>query len=411
MSAIMTSMQGEEGVGLKSVTYLRCHMISDDTILTDRDKNSHFAHRSYPYAWKPKTLNLDTRPVTASQRAGAAFRARPSAPARPSSQPKKIPAKSSPQRAVSAAAYRTKERSGSNMSSADHVLNVMGDHGSCTSTAAAATSPPKPPSLNARPPYFVQDVHATEPRRPDTSDIIVNPPRVGLGLRGAAMSGAHRPRPMSATGQPRPSTAERQRSALARRQVFEIKSIDGQLPVRYGVWEFMDPNLTEIEAHVRNIVQVQLPRTASLSVSSINRDQRFNLRPFSAAAQRPARSPLMRASSPNAHPGDRHCFTPVHATLAPAHSPLHPESPQGRDSLCRPNSPQRPPIAGFGSQSYTGGRWAGSRGGAGLARPESAPPGVYIPGGERARYNIQQHDMYGCVHIYIYIYIYIYMYV
>jgi len=108
-----------------------------------------------------------------------------------------------------------------------------------------------PPSLNAKPPYFAGHRYAQ---------------RVGkLGLIGTG-SAKERDRPTSATREnPRPSTAERQREARSRRQACERKPFDGQLPVRFGVWEFMDPNLAKFDAHVRNIAQVQRPSSVSLT--------------------------------------------------------------------------------------------------------------------------------------------------
>ena len=141
-----------------------------------------------------------------------------------------------------------------------------------------------PPSLNARPRYFQERQYVD---------------RVGqLGLQGASMPCKNRPIPISSAGQSRTSNAERLRNAHNRRKICERESMVGQLPVRFGVWEFMDPNFTEIEGVVRNIVGtvrniVKLPRPTSVSSPSTTHAKDRQKHQFRSAseAKRPDSAP------------------------------------------------------------------------------------------------------------------------
>ena len=169
---------------------------------------------------------------------------------------------------------RKKHLSSEVLSSADHVLHVM----------SGPITDGTPPSLNAKPRYFQERQYVD---------------RVGqLGLQGASMPCKNRPIPISPAGQSRTSNAERLRNAHNRRKICERESMVGQLPVRFGVWEFMDPNFTEIEGVVRNIVGtvrniVKLPRPTSVSSPSTTHAKDRQKHQFRSAseAQRPDSAP------------------------------------------------------------------------------------------------------------------------
>ncbi len=186
-------------------------------------------YMSYPYMWRPVTPT--------GRQMGERRKAQGTASARGKGSGKE----------VSARAYAARGAAGMGMSSVDHVLHVMGSDGGgkVQEHASAGT----PPSLNARPPYF-------EGRK--LAD------RVGpLGLSGTPVLAPARQLPATTiSGRERQPTADRLRSAHNRRQMYEralSKSIDGPLPVHFGVWEFMDPNLECIERCVRIIERVRSP--------------------------------------------------------------------------------------------------------------------------------------------------------
>ena len=193
-------------------------------------------YMSYPYMWRPVTPT--------GSKMDKKRKAQGSASAGGKGSPGKPPAQTA---AVSAKAYAGRGAAGTGMSSADHVLDVMGSD--CGGKVMEQASAGTPPSLNARPPYF-------EGRK--LAD------RVGpLGLSGAPALVAARQLPATTiSGKERRPTADRLRTAHNRRQMYEralSKSIDGPLPVHYGVWEFMDPNLECIERCVRIIERVRSP--------------------------------------------------------------------------------------------------------------------------------------------------------
>lgn len=63
--------------------------------------------------------------------------------------------------------------------------------------------------------------------------------------------------------------------------------------MRFGVWEFMDPNLAKFDAHVRNITQVQRPSSVSLTSAH----ERASARNSCALAQPSSAVPMVRPLS------------------------------------------------------------------------------------------------------------------
>ena len=257
-------------------------------------------YMSYPYMWRPVTPTGRKMGERRKAQGSASARGRGSPDkgqglARQSlpltqtcansamiallSTPAKPPAQTA---AVSATASAARGAAGSGMSSADHVLHFSTPHlidggGKVIENATAGT----PPSLNARPPYF-------EGRK--LAD------RVGpLGLSGAsAVLAAARQLPATTiSGKERQPTSDRLRTAYNRRQMYEralSKRIDGPLPMHYGVWEFMDPNLECIERCVRIIERVRSPTVnqGKGSAQCLAKEERERARPSSSPMLRPS---------------------------------------------------------------------------------------------------------------------------
>ena len=258
-------------------------------------------YMSYPYVWRPVTPGGTAK--TGGR--GVAARATGRSPPRAAG--------------VSARAYGAKGTSSTAISSAEHVAHVMGD-----GLFAAPASSGTPPSLNARPPYFEGRKHADRVGA------------LGLGLCGAPVHAAVRqPPPTTCSGKDRQPTADRLRSAHNRRQMYERalgRTVSGQLPVHFGVWEFMDPNLEGMEGSVRAVAQRVRTRPQSLASNegkaSAARQSSAVLEPW---RTRPSSSPMVRPSPPRerAVAGPEEALRPepdaLHASLPP-----RPATSQGR---------------------------------------------------------------------------------